>query len=670
MKWTAGLIAKGGDFSRWPPGKRRLREFQECNPKPPNKPVSSSEKPILSRDPVLMADLVNIKIFEDKKLIRSLDVRLPVVLGRQAVPEAELYTVLEDQNTRKINIARLGETTVGRSHLRIEPLPINAVAITNINTNRAVHIVDKANLTPGACYHSELPTVVTFEKQGRRHIIISDEGSQLMSMSSGTIPPGAMNSGSSQISISSFRKLTRDSVERVEILGWLDRLMDVLQSAADSDHFFSRAVQAALEMAELDQVLLLLYDGSSWLTKTSATAPGATTAIQAPSRRILSIIVDEKRTFWQLIPPQSQINQSLAYVDSVIVAPVLSSGGNVIGAIYGVRLAGPLRPDLTVSEGVREPISEIEARLVELLAKGVAAGIARMEQEKQAVAAKVRFEQFFTPQLANQLASIPDWDKGRQANITALFVDIKDFTKLSEHLDPSLTIRWIQDSLNLLSECVLNWGGVLVDYIGDAILAIWGAPGEQPDHAERACRAALDMVACLDTLGPRWEAILGEKMQLSIGINSGMAQVGNTGSRQKFKYGALGPTVNLCSRIQGINKRLGTRILISEATEKKLPPEILTRRVASVLPNNFDTPVVLHEVFPAGQNSWPRCKTDYEKALSLFEKGEFLLSASMLGNFRLEHPDDGPALLLLYRAVRGMVEGREGNHPLWVFRNK
>ena len=638
--------------------------------KPPFKKRVTCPNTIPVRGPDTMADFVNIKIFEDKRLVRSLDVRLPVVLGRQPGPESELFTVLEDHSPRKINIARLSETTVGRSHLLIEPLPTNAVAITNINTNRAVHIVDKANLAPGASYHSELPTALNFEKQGKRQIIISDEGSQLMSMSSGTIPPGILDAGGSNINISSFLKLTRESVDRVEILGWLDNLMAVLQSAADSDLFFSRAVHAAVEMAELDQVLLLLFDGASWVTKASASAPGASTTIQVPSKRILSIIVEQKRTFWQLNQANALMSNSLVDVESVIVAPVLSSGGLVIGAIYGMRLAAKYRSEATLHESPRDPISEIEGRLVELLAKGVAAGIARMDQEKQAVAAKVRFEQFFTPQLANQLASIPDWDKGRQATITALFVDIKDFTRISEHLDPSVTIRWIQDSLNLLSECVLNSGGVLVDYIGDAILAIWGAPGEQPDHAERACRAALDMVACLDTLGPRWEAILGEKMQLSIGINSGMAQVGNTGSRQKFKYGALGPTVNLCSRIQGFNKRLGTRILISEATEKNLPREILTRRVASVLPNNFDTPVVLHEVFPVGHASWPRCKTDYEKALSLFEKGEFLLSASMLGNFRVDHPDDGPSLLLLYRAVRGMVEGREGTHPVWVFRDK
>lgn len=138
----------------------------------------------------------------------------------------------------------------------------------------------------------------------------------------------------------------------------------------------------------------------------------------------------------------------------MIVAPILSSQDQVIGVVYGIRLIRNNLIAQTQIDGPRNPLGEIEGRLVELLAKGVAAGIARLDQEKQAVQAKVRFEQFFTPQLATQLAKIPDWDIGRQAEITALFVDIKDFTRLSERLDPSVTIKWIQDTLNVLSEFI------------------------------------------------------------------------------------------------------------------------------------------------------------------------------------------------------------------------
>ncbi len=619
-----------------------------------------------------MNDIVNIKIFEDKELVKSLDVSLPVILGRQDSVEAGLYTLQGNQVPPKITIANLSETTVGRSHLLLEPLLNGLVAITNINPNRAVQILDKANLAPKATFHSELPTSITFEKQGKKRIILSASGSELMSTISKTLPPQSNQTQHSSFSVnlSSFRKIAHETVERGDILSWLGTLMDVLQSAADSDLFFIQAVQAAVGMVELDQAVLYLFDGSSWTIRASHTAPGASTDIIPPSQRILNIIVEEKRTFWQTIHFDSQTSKSLKDVESVIVAPILSSQDQVIGVVYGTRLNRNNLIAQTQIDGPRNPLGEIEGRLVELLAKGVAAGIARLDQEKQAVQAKVRFEQFFTPQLATQLAKIPDWDIGRQAEITALFVDIKDFTRLSERLDPSVTIKWIQDTLNVLSEFILNRGGALVDYIGDAILAIWGAPEIQTDHAERACLAAIEMVSCLSELGPRWEGVLGERMDLSIGINSGMAQVGNIGSRHKFKYGALGPTVNLCSRIQGLNKRVGTRILIADSTEKMLPGNLLTRRLAAFLPNNFENPVTLHELFPPGQAFWPRPKADYEKSLSLFEKGDFVLSARMLGNYRAEFPNDVPSLQLLYRAVSGMVEGKHERHPVWVFREK
>ncbi len=619
-----------------------------------------------------MNGIVNIKIYEEKELVKSLDVHLPVVLGRQDSVEAGLYTIQGNQVPPKINIGSINETTVGRRHLLLEPLANGLVAITNIHSNRAVQILDKANLAPKAIFHSELPTSLTFEKQGKKRIILSAEGSELMSIKSQTLPPQnnqTINS-SFNVNISSFRKITHDTVDRGDILGWLGTLMDVLQSAADSDLFFIQAVQAAVGMAELDQAVLFLFNGSSWTVQASHTAPGIAPEILPPSQRILSIIVEEKRTFWQTVHFDSQTSKSLIGVESVIVAPILSSQDQVIGVVYGTRLNRNSLLTQGQFDAPRNPLGEIEGRLVELLAKGVAAGIARLDQEKQAVQAKIRFEQFFTPQLATQLAKIPDWDMGRQAEITALFVDIKDFSRLSERLDPSVTIRWIQDTLNLLSECILKRGGALVDYIGDAILAIWGAPEIQHDHAERACLAALEMVECLSELGPRWESILGERMDFSVGINTGMAQVGNIGSRQKFKYGALGPTVNLCSRIQGLNKRVGTRILIADSTEKQLPTNVLTRRLASFLPNNFETPVTLHEMFPTGQTSWPRPKAEYEKALSLFEKGDFLLCSRMLGNFRAEFPNDVPSLHLLFRSVRGMLEGKGDQHPVWVFREK
>ena len=104
---------------------------------------------------------------------------------------------------------------------------------------------------------------------------------------------------------------------------------------------------------------------------------------------------------------------------------------------------------------------------------------------------------------------------------------------------------------------MLRHQGVLVDFIGDEMLAMWGAPQEQPDHARRACRApALDMLACVSRLSDDWKDVIGEETTIGIGINTGPVSVGNTGTRRRFKYGPVGNTVNLASRIQGATKHL------------------------------------------------------------------------------------------------------------------
>jgi class 3 adenylate cyclase len=109
-------------------------------------------------------------------------------------------------------------------------------------------------------------------------------------------------------------------------------------------------------------------------------------------------------------------------------------------------------------------------------------------------------------------------------------------------------------------------------------MAMWGAPKDQPDHAERAARAALAMLAAVPELNARWQAELGEPLDLGIGLNSGPAQVGNTGSRYKFKYGPLGNTVNLASRVQGLTKYVKCRLLVTAATRRGLAANFIAGR--------------------------------------------------------------------------------------------
>src|SRR5262249_37866404 len=159
--------------------------------------------------------------------------------------------------------------------------------------------------------------------------------------------------------------------------------------------------------------------------------------------------------------------------------------GQVIGALYGDRRQrpgadlGPRSGERKDSSGLRslsppqeESISEAEAMLVELLTRGVAAGLARVEQEQAALAARVRFEQFVTPELAIQLAANPDLLKGRDAEVSILFCDIRGFSRVSERVGPARTVEWVSDIMETLSDCVLAQEGVLVDYIGDELIAM------------------------------------------------------------------------------------------------------------------------------------------------------------------------------------------------------
>src|SRR5207248_5474126 len=157
--------------------------------------------------------------------------------------------------------------------------------------------------------------------------------------------------------------------------------------------------------------------------------------------------------------------------------------------------------------------------------------------EQVALRQRVQFERFCTPELSRQLLDKPELLDGRMAEVTVLFCDIRGFSRITERLGPSRTIEWTGDVLGAMSECVRDEQGVLVDYVGDELMAMWGAPEPQPDQAVRASRAALAMLETLPALNERWHTELGRDMAIGGGVNSGPAQVGNTGSRFKFKHG-------------------------------------------------------------------------------------------------------------------------------------
>jgi adenylate cyclase len=149
-----------------------------------------------------------------------------------------------------------------------------------------------------------------------------------------------------------------------------------------------------------------------------------------------------------------------------------------------------------------------------------------------------------------------------------------------------------------------------------------------------------------------------------------VAQVGNTGSQHKFKYGPLGHTVNLASRVQGATKYLKCRLLITGATVAKLDDTFARRRLCRVRVRNIAAPVDLYELAPPERPGWREAVTEYEQALAEFERQQFPESALRLAALRSNQPADGPALVLLARAVNCMVEESASWDPVWVLPTK
>src|SRR5262249_4605879 len=260
-----------------------------------------------------------------------------------------------------------------------------------------------------------------------------------------------------------------------------------------------------------------------------------------------------------------------------------------------------------------------------------------------------------SPELVRELERDPNLLEGRSQEVTVLFSDLRGFTKLSLELGPQVTCRLLRDMMERLTEHIVSHGGVIVDYAGDGILAMWNAPSPQPDHALRACSAALDMLGMMTDLNERWRETAGGKLALGIGINTGIAQVGNTGSSRKFKYGPHGHTVNLASRVQDATKKLGLPLLITEATRASLSPDMAVRRLGKVRLPGVHDPVVLFELH--GRKAplqWQAPFDAYELALEQYERGEWARACQsllpLLGLFEQEGYQDAPTLKLMRRA--------------------
>jgi len=254
-----------------------------------------------------------------------------------------------------------------------------------------------------------------------------------------------------------------------------------------------------------------------------------------------------------------------------LVLPKLRAAGGIIFSISTILLFAVLNVYLFSFEGKYlnffYPFSNM---ILITLSFG---GYKYFTEEKKAKDLKKMFASYVSPKIVEQLTKNPEMANlgGSRKEVTVLFSDLQGFTTFSENRDPEEVVSMLNEYFKVMSDIIFHWDGTLDKFVGDEIMAFWGAPTEQPNHAELALRCALDMSDQLDRLREKWKAEGKAQMDCGIGLNTGIALIGNIGSPDKMMdYTAIGDTINLGARVEAMTRKYETRILITEFTQSKI----------------------------------------------------------------------------------------------------
>jgi adenylate cyclase len=220
-------------------------------------------------------------------------------------------------------------------------------------------------------------------------------------------------------------------------------------------------------------------------------------------------------------------------------------------------------------------------------------------EERRARDIRKMFSSYVSKRIVDELIRDPSKAKlgGDRKEITVLFSDIRGFTTFSEKHQPEEVVSLLNEYLGAMTEIVFEYEGTLDKFVGDAVMALWGAPIGQPDHAERAVRCAVSMIAKLKQLQAKWTAEGKYAIDIGIGINTGDMVVGNMGAEgKKMDYTVIGDNVNLGARLEGLTRKYNNHIIISEYTYEKVKEIVEARELDSVTVKGKENPVVVYDL--------------------------------------------------------------------------
>ena len=276
---------------------------------------------------------------------------------------------------------------------------------------------------------------------------------------------------------------------------------------------------------------------------------------------------------------------------------------------------------------------------------------------------KGAFGKYVSPAVVEELVADPARLKlgGDRRHISILFSDLAGFTSLSELLDPQKLVSVLNEYLDEMSAIVLDEHGTLDKYIGDAIMALYGAPAALPDHAVHVCRTAIRMQDRLAELNSMWRGQDPDwpGLKVRIGINTGDPVVGNIGGEKRFDYTALGDSVNLAARLEPACKTYGVGVMIAQPTRAEAGDAILVRELDLLAVYGKKEPMRVYELLGMHEDVLPAHRREaieqYEKGLDAFRRRDFELALQYFRAAVESDPDDGPSALYVDRCDNYLV---------------
>lgn len=607
-------------------------------------------------------DQVFYQVYHTEQCIAQGSIGVPFLVGRQEENEPAPVLCHQNSTMRKLVIAKLTNRSVPRLALEVS-IQGSSIFAKNVHSKIELQSSLLQRIAPGESVN--LGDEGTIVLPDRFQIRLSTADLDRTDDSENGRSYHVLNSTTKMpTNLSAMRFIMEQAAGSAQGAVDLVRVaLSVFHETPGSEKFFQAAVHAAVQMIDVDRVVVLMKEKTSWKSRAEASKEGIvheSSEIRIPSQTLLQKMERLQRTVY--VEPQSgsqsMIGRSMMALERAVASPIIHNGV-VVGALYGDRASENIEAD--------RPIGDLEQMMLEVLAGAVASGLA-VEREQTM---RSSLSMYFSERVLNQLEGDQRLLEGQDTEVSVLFCDVRGFSAVTERAGPKKTIEWINDVLTVLSQCVHDQDGVLVDYIGDELMAMWGAPGNQPDHARRACQAAVDMLAQLEPLALKWKDLVDNKFGFGIGISTGSARCGNTGSKIKFKYGPLGNTVNLASRVQGISKQIGVSGLMTGATAVFARREgFMTRRLTKVRVVGIKEPIDLYELLQPETNLLDLCER-YEAALAAYENRNFKSAAGILAELIQKYPDDRPTIILLSRTVNELTTTSDSPFdPVWTLTQK